>query len=68
MAEANQRAQTGGYHPDAGPQIWAYGLQNPLQFSFDPANGGLYIADGGQVAWEEINYQPEESEGGQIYG
>jgi glucose/arabinose dehydrogenase len=68
MAEANQIAQTGGYHPDARPEIWAYGLRNPWQFSFDPANGDLYIADVGQVAWEEINYQPADSEGGQNYG
>jgi glucose/arabinose dehydrogenase/plastocyanin len=54
--EANQLAQTNEYHPGAAPEIWAYGLRNPWQFSFDPANGDLYIADVGQVAWEEINY------------
>ena len=68
LAEANQRAQTGAYHPDARPEIWAYGLRNPWQFSFDPANGDLYIADVGQVAWEEINYQPADSAGGKNYG
>ncbi len=68
MSEANQRAQTGAYHPDARPEIWAYGLRNPWQFSFDPANGDLYIADVGQVAWEEINYQPADSAGGENYG
>jgi glucose/arabinose dehydrogenase len=68
LEEANQRAQTGAYHPAARPEIWAYGLRNPWQFSFDPANGDLYIADVGQVVWEEINYQPAGSEGGQNYG
>ncbi len=56
------------YHPDAAPEIWAYGLRNPWQFSFDPANGDLYIADVGQNAWEEVNYQPADSEGGLNYG
>jgi glucose/arabinose dehydrogenase len=68
LAEANQRAQTGAYHPDARPEIWAYGLRNPWQFSFDPATGDLYIADVGQVAWEEINFQPADSPGGVNYG
>ena len=47
----------GRYHPDARPEIWAWGLRNPWQFSFDPENGDLYITDVGQNAWEEINYQ-----------
>ncbi|HEU5430687.1 MAG TPA: PQQ-dependent sugar dehydrogenase [Thermomicrobiales bacterium] len=65
---ANQAAQTGAYHPDARPEIWAYGLRNPWQFSFDPKTGDLYIADVGQNVWEEINYQPGGSKGGQNYG
>src|SRR6266542_5497685 len=36
----------------------ALGLRNPWRFSFDPANGDLYIADVGQGAWEEIDYMP----------
>jgi glucose/arabinose dehydrogenase len=36
-------------------QIWAIGLRNPWRFSFDPANGNLWIADVGQKQQEEIN-------------
>jgi len=32
-------------------QIYAYGLRNPWRFSFDRANGDLYIGDVGQNAW-----------------
>jgi len=56
------------YHPAARPEIWAYGLRNPWQFNFDPATGDLYIADVGQVTWEEINFQAADSPGGQNYG
>lgn len=52
----------------ARPEIWAYGLRNPWRFTFDPANGDKYIADVGQNAWEEINFEPAESRGGRNYG
>lgn len=54
----------GGYRSE----IWALGLRNPWRFSFDRANGDLYIADVGQSAYEEINYQPVSSAGGENYG
>jgi glucose/arabinose dehydrogenase/uncharacterized cupredoxin-like copper-binding protein len=56
------------YHPGAKPEIWAYGLRNPWTFDFDPQTGDLYIADVGQNAWEEINFQPAGTPGGQNYG
>jgi cytochrome c(L) len=49
-------------------EIWAYGVRNPYQFSFDPRTGDLYIADVGQNHWEEIDYQPAASKGGENYG
>jgi uncharacterized cupredoxin-like copper-binding protein len=65
---ANDAAQDGSYLPDARQEIWAYGLRNAWQFSFDSATGDLYIADVGQNLWEEVNFQPADSEGGLNYG
>jgi len=49
-------------------EIWAYGLRNPWRFSFDPKTGDLYNADVGEKQWEEINFQPASSKGGENYG
>jgi len=56
------------YHPGADATIWAYGLRNPWRFSFDSKTGDLYIADVGQNAWEEVDFQEAGSAGGQNYG
>ncbi|MBP7688025.1 MAG: PQQ-dependent sugar dehydrogenase [Thermoflexales bacterium] len=60
----NPFTQTAGYRPE----IWALGLRNPWRFSFDRLNGDLFIGDVGQNCWEEIDYQPGNSAGGQNYG
>ncbi len=52
----------------ARPEIWAYGLRNPWRFSFDRETGDLFIADVGQNRWEEIDFQPSASRGGENYG
>jgi cytochrome c(L) len=50
------------------PEIWAWGVRNPYEFSFDLKTGDLFIADVGQNHWEEIIYQPRSSKGGENYG
>ncbi len=49
-------------------EIWAYGLRNAWRNSFDRATGDFYIVDVGQGAWEEVNFQPFDSTGGENYG
>ena len=47
---------------------WGKGLRNPFRFSFDRANGDLYIGDVGQGSWEEINYVPGPVAAGTNFG
>lgn len=55
----------------AQPEIWAFGLRNPWRYSFDDpllgGTGALVIGDVGQVAREEIDYEPL-GRGGRNYG
>jgi glucose/arabinose dehydrogenase len=51
-----------------GLRIEALGLRNAWRFSFDRANGDLYIADVGQGEIEEVNYTPASSPGLENYG
>lgn len=55
--------------PDtARHEIWAFGVRNPWRWSFDRVTGDLFIADVGQNAREEIDWQSAGSAGGQNYG
>lgn len=49
-------------------EIWALGLRNPFRNSFDRATGNLLIADVGQSAREEINFEAATDGGGHNYG
>lgn len=49
-------------------EIYAFGLRNPWRWSFDRANGDMWIADVGQGNMEEINYRASGATGGINYG
>ena len=49
-------------------EIWSYGLRNPWRPSFDRQTGDFFIADVGQSAREEINFQVAGNNGGENYG
>ena len=55
----------------ARPEIWAFGLRNPWKFAFDDprlgGTGAMLIADVGQGAREEVDYEPAGA-GGRNYG
>src|SRR5262245_18179712 len=44
--------------PGARGEIWALGVRNPWRITFDRQTGDLFIADVGQGAREEVNFQP----------
>ncbi len=54
-----RRYRTPSSNPRVGKagidDIWAWGLRNPWRFSFDRANGNLWIGDVGQGQREEVN-------------
>ncbi|MFG2173356.1 PQQ-dependent sugar dehydrogenase [Streptomyces niveus] len=54
--------------PNAKDEIWSYGLRNPWRFSFDSGTGDMLIGDVGQSDWEEIDWAPASSDGGENYG
>jgi glucose/arabinose dehydrogenase len=68
----NGRTSTRGYLiPSTNPyvgrtgldEIWQIGLRNPWRFSFDRANGNLWIGDVGQNSWEEVDRAVRTSSG-----
>ncbi len=60
----NPYAGTPGYRPE----IWASGFRNPWRFSFDRQTGDLYVGDVGSTGYEEVDFQPANSPGGEDYG
>lgn len=49
-------------------EIYATGLRNPWRWSFDRANGDMWIGDVGQGVWEEVNWLPAGSQSGVNFG
>ena len=44
--------------------IWVYGLRNPFGFTFDPADGALWIADNGPAGHDRVlRMEPGENAG-----
>lgn len=50
----------------AAPEVWAFGLRNPWSFAFD--SDAIYIADVGDVTWEEINVLSRAASAGANFG
>ena len=44
------------------------GLRNPWRFSFDRLTGDMWIGDVGEGDWEEVDFEPASSSGGDNYG
>lgn len=60
-------------NPFAGPapgldEVYALGLRNPWRFSFDRNSGRIAIADVGEKAWEEVNYETRSVARGANFG
>ena len=51
-----------------GTEIWSYGIRNAWRCGFDRDTGDLWIGDVGQNAWEEVDFQPADSAGGENWG
>lgn len=64
IPDSNPFVGQAGYRPE----IWALGVRNPWRFTFDRATGDMYMGDVGQWMWEEVNFQPADSQGGENYG
>ena len=48
-------------------EIWDFGMRNPFRWTFDGPTGAMILADVGQNAYEEIDYEPAGM-GGRNYG
>ncbi len=54
--------------PEKKPEIYAFGLRNPWRCSWDMKTNHLYIADVGQITWEEINAVTQDALKGANFG
>ena len=72
LEDVNYRIPLGNPFADGAggdcDEIWATGLRNPWRFSFDRATGDMWIGDVGQRGFEEIDFAPANSTGGENYG
>ncbi|MBL8047333.1 MAG: PQQ-dependent sugar dehydrogenase [Chthonomonas sp.] len=68
----NYRIPAGNAGAGFAPEVWSYGWRNPWQFDFDRVErggfGGLFVADVGQNAWEEISFERAGAPAGLNYG
>ena len=60
----NPFVNTPGYRGE----IWALGFRNPWRFSFDRQTHDIFLGDNGQDTYEEVDFQPGNSTGGENYG
>ncbi|GHH69720.1 glucose dehydrogenase [Streptomyces sulfonofaciens] len=51
---------------NARPEIWVYGVRNPWRFSFDEADGSLWIGDVGQGSQEEVDHLTPDQGGANL--
>lgn len=65
---ANARCPIEGLGAANCSEVWAFGLRNPWRNSFDRLTGELFVADVGQLVWEEVTRQDAASPGGEDYG
>jgi glucose/arabinose dehydrogenase len=57
-------AAAGNPFTDGGDaRVYHYGVRNPFRFSFDPANGDIYIGEVGQWSHDSIAYAPASAPG-----
>jgi glucose/arabinose dehydrogenase len=63
IPEDNPWVQNDWNGEDVADEVWAVGVRNPWRFSFDRANGDLWIADVGQNQYEEVHYVAANTDG-----
>jgi glucose/arabinose dehydrogenase len=49
--------------PETLAEIWSYGWRNPWRLAFDRATGAMFVADVGELQWEEISHEPPNTPG-----